>query len=86
MSLQITPELASIVLAFGLDRLAFRLFLKERLTEKRFLSAVGSGLISLIAPSFISPYIASWTPDMMLWLGVSCVIAACIKTKYLPTK
>ena len=79
--MQITPELASIVLAFGVDWVAYRLFLKERLTLKRFESAIIGGAASFFISSALVPFRESWTSEMTVLVGLSLLIFAAIKSK-----
>lgn len=79
--MEIPPELATVVLAFGVDRLVYRLFLGERLTLNRFASAVAGGFLSLVAWGFLSPVTASWTSSALFGLGVLLMVLASSKKR-----
>lgn len=79
--LETTPELATVVLAFGIDWIVYRVFLHERLTWNRFLSAVTGGLLSSIAWTFLSPLTASWKPDAILGAGLALILLAAVKNR-----
>jgi len=83
MSLQITPELGSIVLAFGVDWIAYRM-LGERLTLKRFKSALAGGFVSFMLWTLLSSLKASWTPGMMVLIGAFLLIVASSKSTRQP--
>lgn len=79
--MEITCELAAIVLALGLDWVVYRVFLNERLTLKRFESAVAGGLLSWIVWTFLSPLTASWKPDAILYAGLALIVLAAVKNR-----
>ena len=79
--MQVTPELASIVLAFAGDWVVYRLLSGERLTLNRLMSAMLGGAASFIASIILSPLRALWTPDTTFFVGIVLLIAAWSKGK-----
>ena len=79
--MEITPEVATVVLAFGVDWFVYRAFLGERLTWKRFWSAVAGGFLSWIAWGFLSSLTATSKPDAVLVAGLFLILVASVRNR-----